>query len=269
MLKFISDRVASAVSTVTFDSNTLDSVVSPETAQRENRDAAVTVQAAVKDGRIRGFFSETLYTLEGIVNCERSEILGKTRVKVGASSVFSVGSHHERNPLNPRALARIQGALDLGMLPLRTAALFPRRYDDRFPLFVPAGGHTELVSCMDKVNALTLEIMKRGFGQAVARDIGVRFGERRVNLAEPELWHQSLDRARGKKEQKQVAEAVAEWADGDSVGAHYGFGIDLFCSEDFGGSGPSVLDHNNRKWLHEEFGIVFVTLAELAQRVQK
>jgi len=253
--------------TVTFDTNTLNSVIWPENQQCENPEDAITVRAAIQDGRIRGFFSETLYTLEGIVSYERAEILGKTRVEVGALSAFSVGSHHERNPLNPLALARIQGALDLGMFPLRTAALFTRRHDDRFPLFVPAGGHAELLSCMDKVNALTIEIMNRGFGQAVARDLGLRFSERRENLAKPELWHQSLGRASGKKERRQVAEAVAEWADGDSVGAHYGFGINLFCSEDLGGSGPSVLDRNNRKWLKDEYGIDFVTLSELAQRV--
>jgi hypothetical protein len=32
-------------------------------------------------------------------------------------------------------------------------------------------------------------------------------------------------------------------------------------------SGPSVLDCDNRKWLNEEFGIQFVTLAELAKRL--
>jgi len=48
--------------------------------------------------------------------------------------------------------------------------------------------------------------------------------------------------------------ALNEWADGDSVAAHYGYGIDLFCSEDFGKnpSGTSVLDNNNQKWLNEE-----------------
>jgi len=265
--------------TVTFDTNTLASVVWPENPQCENAEAAITVQAAVQDGRIRGFFSETVITLEGVLNYERSEILGKTRVMVDVTASgenhpggkvnfgFSVGSKHVRNPLNPQFLARIRGALNLGMLPLQTIALFTRRHDDRFPLFRPAGGNDELLRCMDKVNALTLEIMNRGFGQAVARDIGVRFSERRESTTEPELWHQGLGRARNPAEKKKVAKAIREWADGDSVGAHYGFGIQLFCTNDFGGAGPSVLDHNNRKWLNEEFGIEFVTLIELAQKV--
>jgi hypothetical protein len=91
------------------------------------------------------------------------------------------------------------------------------------------------------------------------------------------LFGPSLDLeiiAQGEAEEKNegdrndvLAKATREWADGDSVAAHYGFGIDQFCSEDFGksASGRSVLDCNNRKWLSEEFGIRFVTLAELAR----
>ena len=64
---------------------------------------------------------------------------------------------------------------------------------------------------------------------------------------------------------------VREWADGDSIAAHYGFGIDLFCTADCGKNarGPSVLDSDNRKWLREEFGIQFVTLDEIAARAGK
>ena len=60
---------------------------------------------------------------------------------------------------------------------------------------------------------------------------------------------------------------LAEWADGDSVAAHYAYGIDIFCSEDFGKSlsNPSVLDAANRVWLTKTFGIQFATLGELAQ----
>ena len=38
-----------------------------------------------------------------------------------------------------------------------------------------------------------------------------------------------------------------EWADGDSVAAHYAYGNDIFCSEDFGkgASNPSALDASN------------------------
>jgi hypothetical protein len=63
--------------TVTFDTNTLAAVVSPEDAQLGNGPFGATVRAAMQAGRVRGFFSETLVTVEGIKNTERSDVLGK------------------------------------------------------------------------------------------------------------------------------------------------------------------------------------------------
>jgi hypothetical protein len=65
-----------------------------------------------------------------------------------------------------------------------------------------------------------------------------------------ESLFQTLRRAKDIHECRQVERAVAEWADGDSIASHYGYGIELLCSKDFGksASGPSVLDCNNRKW---------------------
>ena len=262
--------------TVTFDTNTLDSVVWPESAQRDNKEAAITVRAAIQNGRLRGFFSETVFTLEGIEREDRSRILGSTRVMIETSANgdpcraidlgFGVASQHVRKPLHPKSLGRVQEALRLGMLPLQTRALFTRHYDKRFPLYRPAGETPELLRCMDKVNSMTDEIAKRGFGQAPALQLGLYFSDR-DNVTKPELWLQGLGRARDKAERNKVARAISEWADGDSVGAHCGFEIQLFCTEDKGRSGRSVLGTVGRKWLTEEFGIAFVSLAELAQSV--
>jgi hypothetical protein len=118
---------------------------------------------------------------------------------------------------------------------------------------------------MDAVNELTTEIAKRGVGQAIAVELGLQFSQR-DGVQKPELFLQGLGRAQDRSERKKVAEAIREWADGDSVAAHYGFGMKLFCSEDFGGQTRSVLNDQNRHWLHESFGIEFVTLSELARR---
>jgi len=92
---------------------------------------------------------------------------------------------------------------------------------------------------------------------------------RRRDTSQPTLWFQGLRRAKSNGERQKVAKAVAEWADGDSVAAHYGYGIKLFCSEDFGSgaSKASVLDPDNRAWLTGTFGIQFVTMAQLADMV--
>ena len=268
----------SAPLTVTFDTNTLASVVAPETAQRGTGESGAIVAAAMRAGGIRGFFSETVITLEGIKNVDRADVLGKTRVVSDASSTgknnitLTVGVRHARNPLDPRSSDRVRTALELGMRPLRTAARIGGYHlrDQDCELYESDGGIPELIRCMDKVNELTTEIARQGVGQAIAVQLGLRFSQR-DGVENPELFLQGLGRAKDKPERKKVAEAIREWADGDSVAAHYGFGMKLFCSDDFrkNGAGHSVLDHGNRQWLSTKFGIEFVTLAELAQRVSE
>jgi hypothetical protein len=67
----------------------------------------------------------------------------------------------------------------------------------------------------------------------------------------------------------EISGAVAEWADGDAVAAHYGHSLDLFCTLDFGKSAGarSVLHASRRAWLHEAFGMTILTPAELANRL--
>jgi hypothetical protein len=264
--------------TVTFDTNTLASVVAPETAQRGTGASGAIVAATMRAGRIRGFFSETVITLEGIKNVDRADVLGSARVVSDASSTgknnvtLTAGIRHVRNPLDPRSSARVRAALELGMRPLRTAARIGGYHlrDQDCALYEPDGGILELVRCMDKVNELTNEIARRGVGQAIAVELGLQFSQR-DGIEKPELFLQGLGRAKDKPERKKVAEAIREWADGDSVAAHYGFGMKLLCSEDFrkNGASRSVLDDDNRQWLATKFGIEFVTLAELAQRVSE
>jgi hypothetical protein len=58
--------------------------------------------------------------------------------------------------------------------------------------------------------------------------------------------------------ERQYANAVAEWADGESLSAHYAYGCDVFCTNDRGksaGSG-SIFHLNNLPKLKEHFGIV-------------
>lgn len=261
--------------TVTFDTNALASVVAPETAQRGEGPSGAAVRAAIQDARIRGFFSETLLTLEGIENKDRPKILGKTGVVTQTSSPrkntinIAVGVQHFRDALNPQFSARVQAALTLGMCALWAPDPWGGLHltTDDCPLFEPPGGIFELAHCRDNAAKIATEITKRGVGRAVAIDLGLGFSKR-DNVSTPELFSQALGRAQSNTERRQVAWVVREWADGNSVAAHYGFGIDLFCSADRGktASAPSVLDDNNRKWLREEFGLQFVTLAELPAR---
>lgn len=83
------ERSESTALAVTFDTNTLDAVVWPveKPTQHGTKAERTIVRAAVQAGRIRGFFSETVITVEGIKNAERSEVLGQTRVLAEASAL--------------------------------------------------------------------------------------------------------------------------------------------------------------------------------------
>src|SRR5271155_643227 len=67
---------------VTFDTNALSDVITPETSQRSALGVAggKKVRAEVEAGHVQGFLCETLVTLEGIKNADRSTVFGSTAV---------------------------------------------------------------------------------------------------------------------------------------------------------------------------------------------
>ncbi len=263
---------------VTFDTNALNDVISPETSQRGASGTAngIKVRAAIEAGRVQGFFCETLVTLEGIQKRDRGHVLGSTRLHTQMTSTdestitINIGVLQDRKPLDPEFTHKIEAAKALGLRALRAPARMGwiRIKDEDGTFFAPDGSTMELLARMDKVNEMATTIAVRGVGQATAVALGLQFLAR-DGISQPTLWFQGLRRARSNSERQKVVKAVAEWADGDSIAAHYGYGIDLFCSEDFGKSTsrPSTLDCNNRKWLNEEFGVQFVTMSELAKMV--
>lgn len=259
--------------TVTFDTNALNDVLWPDKAQHPTDPAdAARVRAAIQAGDIQGFFSETLVTLEGIQKKDRPAVVGSTRLQ--SESTFtdkntitiSISIVQDRKPLDSDFSEMLQEAKSLRLRALRVPARngWVRIRDEDGTFFAPDGPVIELLGRMDTVNAMAIEIAVRGLGYAKAVELG-RKGTDCDNPSNPEFSFKGLSGAT----RRQVKLALNEWADGDSVAAHYGYGIDLFCSRDFGKntSGPSVLDCDNREWLNEEFGIQFVTLAELAKRV--
>jgi hypothetical protein len=68
---------------VTFDSNTYRQALDLGRAQRDASDHELRkINAAIKDGRIAGYLSETLATLEGVQNAHRGAYFAKVEPKV-------------------------------------------------------------------------------------------------------------------------------------------------------------------------------------------
>jgi hypothetical protein len=106
----------------------------------------------------------------------------------------------------------------------------------------------------------------RGAGRAVALELGNKGNALSVATNDtPRLWLQGLAHAKPKA----VTKAIAEWSDGDSIASHVGYGIDLYCSDDFGRNAGkrSIMTKENRAWISSAYGVVFVTLRELAEMI--
>src|SRR5271165_5471417 len=75
-------------------------------------------------------------------------------------------------------------------------------------------------------------------------------------------WFNALGAAKDIHEKREVARAVAECADADSIAAHYAYVNDFFCTLDAAKAEtkrgePAVFDADNRAWLTENFGVQF------------
>src|SRR5262245_42826809 len=128
---------------VTFDTNTIDKAVRPERHPKDPlRPDFDKVNTALKAGRLRGFVSDTVITLEGIQRADRAKVLGSTRlVQEHSESTTKTGDleaetlelkvgQPARQPLHPENAARLAAALRLGFKVLSAPRIGAPRIDD-------------------------------------------------------------------------------------------------------------------------------------------
>lgn len=264
---------------VTFDSNSYRQVVDPA---RAHRDASVSelqkIHDALKDGRISGYLSETVATLEGIQNAQRGPYFASMRptielqqeelpggvIKLGIVMKPNDGLHPGLHPIVTRWLT---DAVALGIKFLRAPRIgAPRPTELLANVFEIDADESQQAQRQGRFFDLGQKIESRRVGIAVVKALGNGINVR-LGVAKP--WFASLDQPIDIHEENRVKRAISEWADGDTVAAHYGYENDYLCSRDRGGSGdaPSIFDTQNRAWVVADHGIQFVTLPELATMV--
>jgi hypothetical protein len=261
---------------ITFDTNTFDKASRPTIyPQNPELQEMIVVHEALKRGDIQGFLSDTALTLEGITNDQRATVFGSTQTRSSltqtAEDTFTITITPEqvdRAPLHPKQGERFIEAFSLGIRLLGAPRIGMPRAEEQFYAVEDAAMLGERLNRFFK---LVREIEARGLGSSRAQGIAARFAGRESAQGP---WFRALGAASDIHETREVARAVAEWADGDSVAAHYAYGNNIFCTLDGGKAEtrrgePAVLDVSNRAWLTEEFGIQFSTLGELAQWLQK
>jgi hypothetical protein len=127
---------------VTFDTNTLADVVAPESSQRSNGVAdGAKVRSAIRAGIVQGFFCETMITLEGIKNVDRTTVFGSTTTNTrfehgvapdgnGVTYINMRAEQMARQPLDQRQADRFLAAFQLGMKLLGAPRVGMVRVDD-------------------------------------------------------------------------------------------------------------------------------------------
>ena len=159
--------------------------------------------------------------------------------------------------LRPDVVVRANRALDLGMRMLRAPRIGGVRSNDPSDdLYRKDPDQEALSTRLKRYEAITTAIEARGLGFAqVAKVAGL--------LTKP-------GRQSDRRSINKVARANAEWADGDSVAAHYAYAGDFFCTEDRArkAGASSVMHPSHRAWLGRAFGVKLVTIAGLARLIR-
>jgi len=261
---------------ITFDTNTIDKASRPTLYPKDpEQSGMIVVHEALKHGDIQGFLSDTAVTLEGITNDQRATVFGNAQIRSSfaqtSADTFTITmrlDQFDRLPLHRKQAERFIEAFRLGIRLLGTPRIgMPRAEEQFYVVEEPSKLGDRLNRFVDILN----RIEARGLGSSRARKIAARFAGRGIAQGP---WFTALGATKDIHEMHEVARAIAEWADADSVAAHYGYGNDLFCTLDGGKAEerrgqPAVLDVNNRAWLTEEFGIQFSTLGELAKELRE
>jgi len=253
---------------VTFDSNVWQIASAP--GDYPNEKSVVDfekINSALKEGRLVGRLAEVTFSLEGINKADRLETLAKycpsLFIKTSHAGVndmrlsFSIGPDLTAHPGNNVYLEKyLQQARGLGIRVMYCPRFGGVKNADLQKDCFVVQSEVEASARHALVGAVVREIEDRGAGLSQLKAIGMKYSS---------LWMDGI-RAAPESEAKAIAKAIAEWADADAIAAHIAYGNTYYCTRDSGKSaGPkSIFGQENRNWLKERYGVLFVTPEELA-----
>lgn len=262
---------------VTFDTNVFTRFITLE--ESADKIHYEKILEAIKKEAIKGYFSDTFVTLEGVMRKHRVEIFGSRKISCFSSpSEFpntiniAIGASMSKLDLHASHLNTVTSLLDLGLRGLKGPAYLGDNFSIPASMDIYESITTdELIKFREKMEAVEIAIGNKNIktgksvGKCRARKLGLKWLMR--DHRNDEIWYQGLALCKDKSENKQVVEAIAEWADGESIVRHIGYGNNYFCTLDEAknAKGASIFDSEHRKWLKCEFEVQFVTPKDLAE----
>ena len=256
---------------VTFDSNVWRIVASPDKFPREKLlQTYQKINDLIQKKCILPCLAETVFTLEAIKEIDRKIFFGSYESEVSCSTeeagngqikislaIKPKADAHPGN--NPYLSAHLEDALKLGFKLLRQPRIAGVKNPDISEEWFLADNGVSIGERQDKFNTCLSEIELRGCGINHIKSIGNRFSG-------GQHWLVGIRNAPA-SEDDNIAKAVAEWADGDSVAAHFAYDNTYFCTKDIGkSSGPnSILAEVNKKWVITKYNVRFVSPIQLEE----
>ena len=260
---------------VTFDSNVYRPLVSPATFQNDPDSAHFNViRQAIKDKKLCGFLGEPVFTFEAIKKLDRKAFFGTYKGDVSISQELTSANkaklsitigpsktHTASN--NPYLERHLNDALSLNFKILRVPRIGGLKNVDNKDEYFADDIAFPAAQRQERCGELSRKIEENGCGIAHIKTIASRHGKGKSLFEGIEAAPAS--------ESGLIERAIAEWADGDSISAHYAYGNNCFCTRDNAkaAGADSVLSPENRRWLSVEYKLIFVTPKELAEIIHR
>jgi len=254
---------------ITFDSNVWRIISSPETFPNEPAiESFKAIRKAIDEKRITPFLCETVFTLEAIQKKDRKEFFSEYKPKIntteeaegnGIKLSFSIEPDKTAHPGNNSYLEKhLKDAIEIGFEIIKLPRIAGIVNPDIEAHFYK---HDNLSSYHNKVFAVGRKIESKEAGMFHIKSLGEKYD---VN------WMNGIELA-PEHEVGNIAKAIAEWADGDSVACHIAVDGDYFCTRDTAqkAGDKSIFSEANLNWLKSNYNFEIISPEELALKCKQ
>lgn len=253
---------------ITFDSNIWRKVASPDKFPKEPSISDFRlIHEAIGQEKIIPFLCETIFTLEAIQRRDRKDFFSDYRPKFNTNVQenkngmielsFSMGPDPSAHPGNNAYLeSHLKDASEIGFKIIKLPRISGVTNPDIDKYFYK---HPDLEAYHNKVFEVGRKIEERQAGIFHIKEIGLKYHRH---------WTRGIEIAPA-HEEGNIAKAIAEWADGDSVACHIAVGGNYFCTRDIAQKAgeKSILSQDNIKWLKEEYDFEMVSPEDLPVKI--
>jgi hypothetical protein len=241
---------------VTFDSNAWENIV--DDTKRIAQPVYETLYQNIINKKIIPFFFEGIITTESIPRKDRQEYMKNFK----ATIIFQVEdeephiTHGSKAPeLTPYLNENIPKALKMGFKFLKNPRIGGIGLDSNSK-FLADDVKYSLKERLNRTMECTRYIESLGAGKASLEN-------KLDGNSDKGIIHQTVNDT--SVNTKQYAKGIAEWVDGDALGAHYGYGVDYFCTNDnaSGAGSSSVFSPLNLANLKSKYQLNVISPNEL------